>query len=185
MDLTVTHDPLFNLLSAGFELGLNERDHCSFGPDKPQKPGKDETQRNERNVDGDKIHFLADIVKTKIPSVKSLFYHYPRVLAQFPMELPAAHIYSIDLGCSMLEKAISESASGSADIQAYFPRGIDPESFEGSLELFASAGYVPWWGENLDVRGGRNRSPRFIHANPVNAHLSSQNQSLSLRPRRG
>jgi hypothetical protein len=59
----------------------------------------------------------------------------------------------------MLEKAISKSASGSADIQAFFPRGIDPESFEGSLELFAAAGYVPRWGENLDVRGGRIEAP--------------------------
>ena len=62
-----------------------------------------------------------------------------RVLAEFPSELTLADVHGEDFGGAMLEETISETASGSAEVDGGQAGDIDLKVAEGVFEFEAAA----------------------------------------------
>jgi hypothetical protein len=111
-----------------------------------------------------------------------LFFHHdnPKVLAQFPVQLPLSHIDGVHLNRAALQQAVSETASGRTEVSTNPTGYIDVKAFKGGFQLVATARYItrPLVYRKIRIIGKRIRG--LCHNLPVGAYLASHYQPLGL-----
>lgn len=100
------------------------------------------------------------------------------VLSEGPSELTLANVYSGDLGSTMLEQAIGETAGGGPEVDGCFSLDWDVEEPEGVFEFMTAPADETFGGGQLDGIGGADFLARFIGALTIEASEACEDGSL-------
>ena len=182
MHLRIAHHALLSdLLSACLKLRLDQAHHLSALFHEIPHRQKYLGQRDEGDVDGDKLHGLSDILGRHIADVRALHAHYPLIVSELPVQLPVAHIHRIDLHRAVLKHTVRKSSGRRADIHADPALEAQPEVCHRLLQLQSSAAHI---GErvplNRDLYGLRKHGSRLIFSLAVHQHAAGHNDGFCL-----
>src|SRR5665213_694447 len=117
--------------------------------------------------------------------VESLANRHSRIVAQFPVELPAAHIDRIDLRSPRPQQTIRKTAGRSAEVRAYEARGGNRKGLQRALKLQSSAAGIARSREYFHARIGSDGLPGFLRLPAVDQNLARHDERLRLFTRIG
>ena len=82
---------------------------------------QDQLQRDERDVDGDELDRLVEVLRLQIARVDLLAIDHARIVAQRDVELSVADVDRVHLRRAVLQHHVREAARRRADVRADFP----------------------------------------------------------------
>src|SRR4029079_13120467 len=108
MDRRVAHDAAIGPALASLELRLDERDYvvAGTGAERLDDRTEDDTQRDERHVDGREVDGFGEGRGRQVPGVGPLHRDDARVAAERFGELSATHVESVDPARAALQQDI-------------------------------------------------------------------------------
>ena len=140
--LIADHALLADLLSARFELWLDEADDLTILGDQSLHHRQHELQADEADIDGHEACLLPDILRLHIADVCLLHADHARVVPELPVELTVADIDGENLDRTVLQHAVGEAAGAGTDIEADLAFTGDAELADRLLELEPATGDV-------------------------------------------
>lgn len=149
----IAHDSAFShRIFLQFELRLHKNNELGSGPSGFDDSRKNLCDRNERDVDGDQIDWLADVFWAHVAGI-ALDSVHAWVSEQLPIELIDGHVDGVDSCGAVLQEAIGETAGRAAYIEADFSGGRDLEIVERAFELQTrAAGIAKSLADDFDLR---------------------------------
>ena len=114
-----------NLVSTSFKLRLHQSD--DFGRRELFETGKDQTQRNKGQVDGNQINRILDHRLGEMPNVDGIADNHPSILLQIPVKLSSTHVKSIDFYSPLLEQTVRKTTGRSTQINTNLPLDLNGE----------------------------------------------------------
>jgi len=140
VDRRIAHDTaLANMLAAGFELGLDQRDQCGALGSERERRRQNRRETDKTRVAGNDVDRLGDLPARQRAGVQALMDDDARVLAQFPSELTMTDINGVNPARAALQQHVGKPAGRSADIQCGPTRYLDAKMIERMNELNAAA----------------------------------------------
>src|SRR4029077_2224190 len=119
--------------------------------------------RDERYIHGNEINRLADIAGREIAGVSFLQKPNARIISQPEIHLTIAGVDGNYSGGAVLQHAVAEASSGSADIETNFAMEIDVPVLESLLQLEpATADVAKILAQQAQGRARVNRCARFL-----------------------
>ena len=103
-DPVITNDSTFAQLSfANFELWLEQGENDATFIYDSRDGRKNQTQRNERDIDRGEVDVIGYHRSVKIPGITAFDDHHAEILAQPPCQLPVPDVHGIDFGGPSLQ----------------------------------------------------------------------------------
>src|SRR5262249_60396840 len=100
-------------------------------------------EANKARIAGDQLDRLGDVGTCEVARIHSFENDDPRILAQFPGELPMTDIDGIDAPGTAGQQYVGEAAGRGADVERDALLGLDRKMIERVGELDAAARYPP------------------------------------------
>jgi hypothetical protein len=98
-----------HLISANFELRFDQGDKVTLILQQSNKSGKNDGQRNEREVSHDDVHRSIDVACRHSSNVDSLAYRDPLVISNLRVKLTVPDIDGDNGSSTVLQEAIRKS----------------------------------------------------------------------------
>src|SRR5579864_2308671 len=141
--------------------------------------GKDQRRGDERNVDGDKIHRLAECRVCEIPGIRLFEQSDSRILAQLEIHLAVACVDGDHSRGAVLEEAIGKTSGGGAHIDAGSAIYIDVPVLQRTFEFQPAATHIlQILSEQADRGGFVNLRAGLFDLLFVNEYFAGENQRL-------
>ena len=184
----IGHEPaLADVLAAGLELRLHERDDLGRPADQRRQHRKNVAQGDERDVDADARDRRAGILQIaglEVPRVGVFDHRHARVAAHLPVQLAVAHVERDHMTRAALQPHVGEAAGRRAHVEGDAIGGVDPEGVERRRELDAAAADPRMIGaDHAHVRIDRHHGAGLGGAVAVGIDLSRENQRARLLTR--
>jgi hypothetical protein len=187
MDGRIEDEAAFaDVVAAGLELRLHERDHVGPRRQHRRDYGQDVSEGDERHVDRDNVSGARQVGGFEKACVDVLEHDDARIGAKPPIELTVSDIQGDDLTGATLEQHIGEAACRSANVERGPAAHLDRERLERVRKLETTAAHIGVVGcDQRDVCIARDAGARLRNRGPVHAHLAGHDQGAGALARRG
>src|SRR2546427_3884372 len=142
VDRRVSNDTLAHLGAAGFELGLDERNHVAAWPQDRRHHGQDLAERDERDVDDDEVDRAGQVAGREVARIEALDDDHARIVSKRPVELAVADVERDHAQRAALDEGVGETAGRGADVERLASLDLNAKRVERMSELDASTADV-------------------------------------------
>lgn len=185
VDFGVSDDAAFaNEFLARFKLGFDKDDPACARRKAVLQRGQHQLQGYERAVGREEIGRFGDVFRCKVSDIRPFNDDDARILAQFPRELPVAHVDRIHTRSAVLKQAIGEAAGRGARVDRDHAVDIDLELVESRFELKSASADITRLLADVERDIFRKAKAGFVEDLAVySEYTSGKDQALRLRTR--
>src|SRR2546421_7751204 len=177
----IAHDTaLADVLAAGLELRLDERDHFAARGEHVENRRQHLLQRYEGHVDHGQRGLVAEQPRVERARFRVLHHDDTRILAQLVVELAAADIHRVDDAGAALQQAVGEAAGRRADVHTDAALEVRAEVLERMRELLTATADVGRPALELHLRLSGHQGAGFVGALPVHQDVAGHDRAQRL-----
>lgn len=171
--------------ATGLELGFDQGDQASAGPDQRGDGGENEAEGDERAVEDGEVEGGEGLGKPggiEVARVDALHDLHAGILAKFPGELAASDIDARDVVGAVLEEAVGEASGGGPDVEGAGTGDVELPGDQGVFEFPASAADVAIARGHFEAVLAADGATGFVGHVTVDPDLAGEDGALGLFP---